>query len=264
MLVLSRREHESVAFPNLGITVSVVRVAGKVVRLGIEAPKHVRILRHELAHTVDEPPLQPPVEPRGAPLDLTRETRHAVRNRLNTASLGLQVLQMHLEQGSTDDSEALIFQLFNQLHEIDALLDDSQRRDGKGASVTQPHRALIVEDNRNEAQLLAECLRMNGYQVQILEDGRRAIDYLRSHDLPDVVLLDMTMPVMDGPETIHCIRNEPALRGLRLFGVSGADREHLGIETGSQGVDRWFSKPVDVRSLVRALNRELEHAPVRA
>ena len=49
MLVLSRREDDKIVFPNLGITVEVLRIAGRSVRLGVKAPSQVRVLRHELA-----------------------------------------------------------------------------------------------------------------------------------------------------------------------------------------------------------------------
>ena len=255
MLVLSRRQNEKIVFPNLGISVEVVRIAGKVVRIGINAPPHIRIAREEVADSFQPAPSLPPT--------MGRQIRHSMRNRLNTIALGLQVLHRRLEAGQTDDAEALIFKVFNELQEIDAQLDAEKKadRDQRGP---QNRRALIVEDNANEGQLLAEYLRMSGYDVDVVGDGLKAISYLKEKERPDVVLLDMCMPRLNGPKTITSIRCEPAWRGLKLFAVSGADQRQLGVETGPRGVDRWFSKPVDARRLISEINRELDDSLVPA
>ena len=79
----------------------------------------------------------------------------------------------------------------------------------------------MVEDNANES---ANCLppaARGGLQVDTAGDGADALDYLHSGGKPDVVLLDMGLPRVDGPTTVREIRRDPALAGLRIFGVSG-------------------------------------------
>ncbi len=265
MLVLSRHENEKVVFPNLGVSVEVLRVAGKVTRLGIEAPAEIQILRGELADASAANDLFAKASPPGA--SLAKSVRHAIRNRLNVASLGLQVLQRRLESGDAEAAEATIAKIFNELSEIDAVLDSSkQANSAQPRESSQPpsrgRRALIVEDNPNESELLSVCLQMNGYAVEVVADGIEALSYLDSHEHPDFVLLDMAMPRCSGPQTIASIRRNPALRGIRLFAVSGADRREAGVAFGRLGVDRWFSKPVNVRELVREMDRNLEAVAV--
>jgi two-component system OmpR family response regulator len=101
--------------------------------------------------------------------------------------------------------------------------------------------------------LLAQYLELNGYKVQVVPNGKEAIQWLQENEHPDVVLMDMNMPEMDGPETIQQIRSNRHLNSLRLFGVSGLDQEEAGVTTGEDGVDRWFTKPVDARQLIREL-----------
>ena len=265
MLVLSRREKEKVVFANLGVAVEVLRVAGKVVRLGIDAPADIRILREELTDPTAANAMSAPQSPPAA--SMAQTVRHAIRNRLNVASLGLQVLQRRLESGDAEAAEATIAKIFNELSEIDAVLDSSKQADSaQPRESSQPpsrgRRALIVEDNPNESELLAVCLQMNGYAVEVVADGIEALSYLDSHEHPDFVLLDMAMPRCSGPQTIASIRRNPALRGIRLFAVSGADRREAGVAFGRLGVDRWFSKPVNVRELVREMDRNLEAVAV--
>ncbi len=265
MLVLSRREKEKVVFANLGVAVEVLRVAGKVVRLGIDAPADIRILREELTDPTAANAMSAPQSPPAA--SMAQTVRHAIRNRLNVASLGLQVLQRRLESGDAEAAEATIAKIFNELSEIDAVLDSSKQADSaQPRESSQPpsrgRRALIVEDNPNESELLSVCLQMNGYAVEVVADGIEALSYLDSHEHPDFVLLDMAMPRCSGPQTIASIRRNPALRGIRLFAVSGADRREAGVAFGRLGVDRWFSKPVNVRELVREMDRNLEAVAV--
>ena len=126
-----------------------------------------------------------------------------------------------------------------------------------GTHAAQARRALLVEDDANESELLAGFLRLSGFSVDTAADGCDALDYLAQHDQPDVVLLDMQMPRCDGRSTISAIRDNPQFQGLRVFAVSGKVPAELGVTVGPQGVDRWFRKPLNPQSLVRELKRDL-------
>jgi carbon storage regulator CsrA len=276
MLVLSRKENESIVFPKLGISVQVTRLGGRVVKLGIEAPEDVRVYRGELVQ--DSQPQQECSSPAPRPktvepklekskADSQRESmhraRHELRNRLNSALLGLQVLQTQIEKGRVDDMEGTLFQIFQRLTDLNTDIDSAFQATQKSlenaaadrqASTEKKPLALIVDDSQNEALLLAQYLELNGYSVQVVQNGKEAIGWLQNNEHPDVVLMDMNMPEMDGPETIHHIRNNSHLNSIRLFGVSGMDQEEAGVAMGEHGVDRWFSKPVDARKLIKELN----------
>jgi carbon storage regulator CsrA len=254
MLVLSRRPTEKVVFPNLGISVQVIRLGGNVVRLGIDAPAEIPVLREELA------------DPNSGPQELaflSAERRAALRNRLDRAAVGLHTLHRRLETGETGDAEPVIFGIFNELRALNAeVAPPSESR--SEAARDRGRRALVVEDNANESELLAAYLRLSGYAVDVVDDGLAAMSYLKRNDRPDAVLLDMCMPRLDGPQTINSIRCQPDLQSLKLFAVSGADRRELGVDVGPCGVDRWFSKPVNASQLVREINRELDNATMLA
>lgn len=109
MLVLSRRQNEKISFPNLDITVVIRRVACKLVQLGIDAPKSVRVLRDELT---------PKAEPKQTAAAMRAQHRHGIRDRLNTAMLGIQIAQCRLRNGSRDGLETV---LANTLLELQSL-----------------------------------------------------------------------------------------------------------------------------------------------
>ena len=109
---------------------------------------------------------------------------------------------------------------------------------------------LIVEDQANERELLADCLRLSGVRVTTAGGGREAFDYLHEHEIPDLVLLDMHMPELDGPSLMKLIRDDIRLHNLRVFGISGSTREEF---SSSLPVDGWFSKPIRMDSLLEAM-----------
>src|SRR5262249_29506605 len=129
---------------------------------------------------------------------------HALRNRLNTAALGLHLLHKGIEAGDLSDAEATIFKIFHELKAIEAELEQpAPPKTRPGSDVHR--RALVVEDNDNERELLAGCLRRSGFDVDTAADGMQAIVRLTEHP-PDVVLLDIHMPKFDGRKTISAIR----------------------------------------------------------
>jgi carbon storage regulator CsrA len=93
MLVLSRRLDEKILLPTVPCLIKVITAQAGLVRLGIEAPSHIPILREELTRN-DKYPGLPPVEDADAPAG--PNLRHVVRNRLNNLTLGLTLLRMQL------------------------------------------------------------------------------------------------------------------------------------------------------------------------
>lgn len=229
MLVLSRKPKEKIVFPTLGVTVEVCSVKGNVVRVGIDAPPAVPIVREEIATS-------------------TRyaSESHRIRNRLHTASLAVHLAQRQLQAGLDDEADATLAEALREFSALDQEI--------AAEKVNREIRALLVEDNCNESALLAEFLRLHGIKVETACDGQDALDYLRSHERPDVILLDMRMPRCDGPTTIAAIRQNAAYEGLKVFAVSGADPDTCAADPGSRGVDRWFTKPVNPNTLVQEMN----------
>jgi CheY-like chemotaxis protein len=125
-------------------------------------------------------------------------------------------------------------------------------------------RILLVEDNALNRQVARELLEGEGAQVAVAEDGAQGVQYLlAAQTLPDAVLMDMQMPVMDGLEATRRIRAAlgPGLRIVAMTAnVSHADQARC-LEAG---MDEHLGKPIDLEALVRMLRPAQADAPAVA
>ncbi len=265
MLVLSRKEQESIVFPKLGIRVQVTRVRGKAVSIGVDAPDDVRVLRGELYEREDIQPSVATVQHGVAAVGQTassdaREREHELRNRINTLTIALHLLQKKACKGAGLVDESLLAGAIDELALIEEALHDTDKSpdlDDIDKKASLPL-ALLVDDNENESSLLAGYLRSFGFRVATALDGRAALRFIENNTrLPDFVLLDMNMPGLNGRGTIDAIRRNPKTHSLRVFAVSGEDQESSNVPIGSGGVNRWFQKPISPDKLVREMSHQI-------
>ena len=114
-------------------------------------------------------------------------------------------------------------------------------------------RLLIVEDQADAAEGLAELMRMQGYAVEIALDGAAALAAAADR-VPDVVLLDLGLPGLDGYEVARRLRELPGLRGSLLIALSGYGREEDRWRSREAGIDHHLVKPLDFAELDRLLS----------
>jgi PAS domain S-box-containing protein len=122
------------------------------------------------------------------------------------------------------------------------------------ASKRQPsgRRMLVVDDNADAADSLAEILRLNGHDAQTAYDGRQALERLRAAHV-DVVLLDIGLPEMDGYEVARRLRAEHG--GLALVAITGYGQAADVQRAKDAGFDAHITKPVAFDELARVLAR---------
>lgn len=113
---------------------------------------------------------------------------------------------------------------------------------------------LIAEDNAINRELIAEILEAADYRVIQAVDGLDALRLLSFH-YPDVVLLDMQMPNLDGKETVRRIRANPDLAGLPVIACTAYAMQGDREEILSFGFDAYLSKPVSRTELLQALHQ---------
>ena len=114
---------------------------------------------------------------------------------------------------------------------------------------------LVVDDNVDAAESLAMLLRMSGHEVRTAYTGPTALEAAAAHP-PDVVLLDIGLPGMDGYEVARRLRQDPRLEGVRLVAMTGYGDEADRRLAQEAGFDQHLVKPVDflkVEGLLTAL-----------
>lgn len=107
---------------------------------------------------------------------------------------------------------------------------------------------LLADDNAPSRELMREILESCGYDVAEAANGREALDLIRKSP-PDIVLLDLQMPVMDGFAVIHAVRSDERLRLLTVIALTASamlgDRERA----IAAGFDSYIAKPISLESV---------------
>ena len=123
-------------------------------------------------------------------------------------------------------------------------------------------RILLVEDNEMNRDMLSRRLERRGYSVLLAVDGGEGVTLTRS-ELPDLVLMDMSLPVLDGWEATRQLKASPNTRAIPIIGLTAhamsGDREKA-IEAGCDDYD---TKPIDLPRLIGKIEALLggESAP---
>ena len=120
--------------------------------------------------------------------------------------------------------------------------------DSKAAS----RRVLIVDDNEDAANSLALLLKLGGHETASVYTAVDALQRARAFR-PDVVLLDIGLPEMDGYEVAQKMRELPGLRDIRLVAVTGYGRSDDRLRARDAGFDDHLTKPVEYAVLERTL-----------
>ncbi len=117
-------------------------------------------------------------------------------------------------------------------------------------------KVLLVEDNEMNRDMLSRRLIRRGFEVVFAVDGKQAVDLARS-EKPDIILMDMSLPVMDGWQATRCVKSDDATRSVPVIGLTAhamsGDREKA-IEAGCDDYD---TKPVEIERLIGKMERLL-------
>jgi CheY-like chemotaxis protein len=107
---------------------------------------------------------------------------------------------------------------------------------------------LIVEDNPRNLKLVRDVLAYAGYRTLEATTGEDGVALART-ELPDVVLMDVQLPGMDGLEALARLRGEPGTAGIPVMAVTAFAMEEDRRRLRSAGFDGYLEKPIDVRAL---------------
>ena len=108
---------------------------------------------------------------------------------------------------------------------------------------------LIVEDNEMNRDMLSRRLERKGFDVVMAEDGKKGVDMSKS-ETPDLILMDLSLPIMDGWEATSIIKSEESTRYIPIIVLTAhamsGDREKA-LEAGA---DEYDTKPIDFKRLL--------------
>jgi PAS domain S-box-containing protein len=120
-------------------------------------------------------------------------------------------------------------------------------------------KVLLVEDNEINQQVAKELLEQMGLVVDTVDDGEKAVGYVEQHS-PDIVLMDIQMPVMDGYEATRRIRKLPGMSDLPIFAMTANALVGDADKSVQAGMDGHISKPVKPEELSRILIEHIQQS----
>ena len=123
-------------------------------------------------------------------------------------------------------------------------------------------RILLVEDNEMNRDMLSRRLARKGYEVIMAVDGRQAIDMAASES-PDLILLDMSLPVIDGWETARRIKASAATRSIPVIAITAHAMEGDREKALEAGCDDYDTKPVELPRLIAKIAAALGRSAPR-
>ncbi len=116
---------------------------------------------------------------------------------------------------------------------------------------------LLVEDDPSLVRLLSYRLGREGFEVRHAANGREGLDALAQAPLPDVVVLDVMLPILSGFEVLAGIREDPANQRLPVFMLTASSREEDVVRAIRAGATDYLTKPFRPRELVARIKGAL-------
>ena len=117
-------------------------------------------------------------------------------------------------------------------------------------------RVLIVDDSPTEIFKISQILNKSGYDVLTAESGEKGVE-LAKKELPDVVLMDIVMPGLNGFQATRQLSRDPETSGIPVIIVTTKDQETDRLWGQRQGAKGYLTKPVDSKGLLKAIDAVL-------
>lgn len=115
---------------------------------------------------------------------------------------------------------------------------------------------VVIEDDVSFLDLLRVHLASAGHEVRTAEDAALGLRAVITEG-PDLILLDLTIPYLDGFEMIKALRNDPATKAIPVVVLTGRSDDETFAEVRRLGASQFLTKPVTVDALIRAIDTQL-------
>lgn len=122
------------------------------------------------------------------------------------------------------------------------------------------HRApvvFVVDDNPLNLELVSDVLEAAGHVVRQASSGAEALQAVRS-DAPDLILMDIGLPGMDGYEVLRALRGDPATAAIPVVALTAYAMAGDELQARESGFDGYITKPINTRSFAQTVSRLLE------
>lgn len=112
---------------------------------------------------------------------------------------------------------------------------------------------LYIEDARAQREIMKQMLELKGqYQVSIADHGQEGLEKARAEH-PDVILMDLRMPILSGQDTIKALKADPDLAGIPIIAISAWADQKSRDSTLAAGAVKFFEKPINYNKLIAEL-----------
>jgi len=122
---------------------------------------------------------------------------------------------------------------------------------------------LLVEDNEMNRDMLSRRLEKRGYTVALAADGGIGVELAKS-GLPDLILMDMSLPVIDGWEATKLLKADPATKAIPIIALTAHAMDSDRIKALESGCDDFDTKPVELSRLLAKVEDLLKKFPPKA
>lgn len=116
---------------------------------------------------------------------------------------------------------------------------------------------LIVEDNEKNRTLVKDVLEYHGYEVIEAGNGKEGIKITKENN-PDLILMDIQMPVMSGYDAIKILKNNPETKDIKIIALTSLAMKGDKEKIMEEGFDDYIAKPIDIRRLPELVKKALE------
>ncbi len=124
---------------------------------------------------------------------------------------------------------------------------------------TTMSKILLVEDNEMNRDMLSRRLERKGFEVVIAVDGKAGVE-MASTTSPDIILMDLSLPVMDGWEATRQIKADPATQGIPVIALTAHAMSGDEVKAREAGCDDYDTKPVNLNRLLEKIGNLLGNA----
>lgn len=146
--------------------------------------------------------------------------------------------------------------IVNQVTGAVETIPDAQVRGTCATLSSEKHQLLVVEDNQELREFISSSLSVK-FKVATVEHGKAAVDWLATNILPDLILSDVMMPVMDGYQLCERLKQDPVYQYIPLFLLTAkADRQSVKVGLAS-AADDYIAKPFNIDVLITKITNQL-------